>query len=91
MEGVDALSITDVEGDNMAEMTQALAKYSYGNKLLVLLNSSSNNELTMEDMACVNRWLNTLEKSIDVIWGVGRTAESFPSFQMIVIATSNHI
>jgi hypothetical protein len=28
---------------------------------------------------------------INVIWGVGRRAESFPPFQMIVITTSNHI
>jgi hypothetical protein len=56
-----------------------------------LLNSSPNDDLTMEDMAYVNRWLNTLGQSINVIWGVGRRAESFPPFQMIVITTSNHI
>jgi cell division GTPase FtsZ len=91
MEGADALSITEVDGDNMAEMTHELTKHSYGSKLLVLLNSSPNDDLTMEDMAYVNRWLNTLGQSINVIWGVGRRAESFPPFQMIVITTSNHI
>lgn len=49
---------------------------------------TQDDDLTMEDMACVNRWLSTLEKSIDVTWGVGRTAKSFPPFQIIVITTS---
>jgi hypothetical protein len=30
MEGADALSITEVDGDNMAEMIHELTKHSYG-------------------------------------------------------------
>jgi cell division GTPase FtsZ len=91
MEGVDALSITEVDGDNMAEMTHELTKHSYGSKLLVLLNSSPNDDLTMEDMACVNRWLSTLGESTDVIWGAGRKAECLPHFQMVVVTTNNRL
>jgi cell division GTPase FtsZ len=91
MEGADALSITEVDGDEMSEMTQALAKHPCGNKLLVLLNSSSDNDLTLEDMACVNRWLSTLGESTDVIWGAGRKAECLPHFRMVVVTTNNRL
>jgi hypothetical protein len=85
MEGASQLSVTEVGGDTIAEMTEVLAKHSWGNKLVLLINSRFKDSLTMADMACVHRWMSSLGESIEIIWGVGAVMSNDAPFQMMVV------
>jgi hypothetical protein len=82
-----AIAVTEVNGDNIAEVISEIANYQYGNNLVMVLSAKPNPKLTMEELHPFERWTNTLGNDTNIIWSLSEN-QSIPNLRQIAVISA---
>jgi hypothetical protein len=82
-----ALAVTEVNGDNIAEVISEIANYQYGNNLVIALSAKSNPKLTMEELHPFEKWTNALSDDTNIIWSLSEN-QSIPNLRQIAVISA---
>jgi hypothetical protein len=82
-----AISVTEADGDNIADVISEIANYQYGNNLVIALSAKPNPKLTMEELHPFEKWTNALSDDTNIIWSLSEN-QSIPNLRQIAVISA---
>jgi hypothetical protein len=82
-----AISVTEANGDTIAEVIGEIANYQYGSNLVIAISAKANTKLQMEELHPFEQWTNTLSNDTNIIWSLSEN-NSLPDLRQIVVISA---